>query len=356
MKKALIAMSGGVDSSVAAYLIKKDGYDAVGITLRLHDYAEEEITAGQTCCSERDIEDARKVCESLSIPFSVLNFKDDFKTNVVQRFVDGYLAGETPNPCIDCNRFIKFERLFKSADEMDMDYVVTGHYARIEKDNVSGRYLLKKGMYDLKDQSYVLYNLTQSQLSRTLFPIGTLTKEQVRQIAQENSFINSDKPDSQDICFIKDNDYVSFIENWCGKKFESGDFVDTSGKIIAKHKGIIAYTIGQRKGLGIASTEPYYVIDKDIVNNRVIIGREKEQYRKTLTATNLNFIAVDKLDEDMRCYAKIRYKHKEAPARIIPLEEGKVLVEFDEAQRAVTKGQSVVFYDGDCVIGGGVID
>lgn len=354
MDKALIAMSGGVDSSVAAFLIKESGLDSVGVTLKLHNYGND-VQEENSCCSRRDIEDAKKVCDKLSIPYHVVNFEDDFDKFVISRFVNGYLNGETPNPCIDCNRYIKFEQMFKIADEMNAKYVVTGHYARIEKDS-NNRYLLKKGAFDLKDQSYVLYNLTQEKLSRTLFPIGEMKKEDVRKIAVENSFINSSKPDSQDICFIKDNDYVSFIEKRLGRKFEEGDFVDTKGNVIARHKGIIAYTIGQRKGLGIASTEPYYVIDKDIENNKVIIGRMQDQFRKSLVVKDVNLIVFDKLKNDLKCNVKIRYKHKETPARLIPIEGNRIKVEFSEPQKAVTKGQSAVFYDGEYVLGGGTIE
>ena len=354
MDRALIAMSGGVDSSVAAFLIKESGLDSVGVTLKLHNFGND-VQKEKSCCSRRDIEDAKKVCDKLSIPYHVVNFEDDFDKFVISRFVNGYLNGETPNPCIDCNRYIKFEQMFNIADEMNAKYVVTGHYARIEKYS-NNRYLLKKGAFDLKDQSYVLYNLTQEKLSRTLFPIGEMKKEDVRRIAVENSFINSSKPDSQDICFIKDNDYVSFIEKRLGKKFEEGDFVDTKGNVIARHRGIIAYTIGQRKGLGIASTEPYYVIDKDIENNKVIIGRMQDQFRKSLVVKDVNLIAFDKLKNDLKCNVKIRYKHKETPARLIPIDGKRIKVEFSEPQKAVTKGQSAVFYDGEYVLGGGTIE
>ena len=354
MKKALIAMSGGVDSSVAAYLIKKENYETVGVTLKLQNEDYNYVNKQPSCCSESDIEDARKVCSNLGIEYYVLDFKDDFDKNVISRFVDGYLSGETPNPCIDCNRYIKFKKMFEFAGEMKADFVVTGHYAQIEK-TPGGRFLLKKGAFDMKDQSYVLYNLKQNELERIIFPIGELKKEDVRQIAEENGFINSSKPDSQDICFIKDKDYVSFIERRLQRKFESGDFVDKNGNFIAKHKGIISYTIGQRKGLGIASAEPYYVIDKDMQNNRVILGRMEDQFQKEFVCNDLNLIAFDKLPDNLRCEVKIRYKHKPAFATLNQIDEDKIKVVFDEPQKAVTKGQAAVFYDSEYVLGGGKI-
>ena len=353
--KAVVAMSGGVDSSVAAYLMKEHGYETSGVTFKLYDENIEDDD-GKSCCSDKDIEDARRVSEIIGINYNVINFEDDFRKEVIDRFVNGYLCGETPNPCIECNRYIKFKRMMSYADETDSRYISTGHYARVSFDSASGRYLLKKGKYDGKDQSYVLYSLDQSRLSRLILPVGELKKSEVREIAEKCGFCNSAKPDSQDICFVKDGNYVSFIENYCKKKFPPGDFVDTHGKVIAKHKGIIGYTIGQRRGLGIASTESYFVVDKDVENNRVIIGRENEQYRKSLTAKDLNFIAFEKLDSPIRVKSKIRYKHKEVMSTVTPIDENRVIVEFDEPQRAVTKGQSVVFYDGEYVVGGGKIE
>ena len=350
MSKCLVAMSGGVDSSVAAYLSKKRGFDTIGVTLKLNNnsYISNELSD----CD--DISLAKQVCDTLNIEHKLINYCPDFEKNVIDRFVNGYLTGETPNPCVDCNRYIKFPKMFDVANELGAEYIATGHYATIEKSG--DRFLLKKGAFDMKDQSYVLYSLTQSQLSRIKFPIGDLKKEDVRAIASEMNFSNSDKPDSQDICFIKDGDYVSYIENRLNKKFEEGDFVDKNGVFIAKHKGIISYTIGQRKGLGIASTEPYYVIGKDIENNRVILGRMNDQFCDGMTVKDVNFILFDRLESEYKCSVKIRYKHKETPATLIPLDDGRVKVVFDDPQKAVTKGQSAVFYNGDYVVGGGKIE
>lgn len=352
--KAVVAMSGGVDSSVAAYLLKEQGYNCHAVTLKLYDESDTD-NSGKACCTDKDIEDARTVASTLGIDFDVYDFKDDFRGEVIERFVKGYLNGETPNPCIDCNRYIKFKHILKAADSFNAKYVSTGHYACVEFDSASGRYLLKKGKYDMKDQSYVLYSLSQERLSRLLLPVGELRKEDVREIAANCGFINSAKPDSQDICFVKNGDYVSFIEAYCGRKFPEGNFVERSGKIIARHKGIIGYTVGQRKGLGIASTEPYFVLEKNIERNEVIIGRAEEQYRKSITADDVNWIAFDKLTSPIKLTAKIRYKHREVPATVSQLDEQRIIVEFDEAQRAPAKGQAVVFYDGDYVVGGGKI-
>ncbi len=352
--KVIVAMSGGVDSSVAAYLLKNQGYSCHGVTLKLYDEKDEENSA-KACCTDEDIEDARLVAKNLSMPYDVYDFKADFKGEVIDRFVKGYLNGETPNPCIDCNRYIKFTHILKAADKFDAQYISTGHYACVEFDKGSSRYLLKKGRYDMKDQSYVLYSLTQDRLSRLLLPVGELKKEEVRQIAEECGFINSAKPDSQDICFVKNGDYVSFIENYCGKKFPEGNFVDRSGKIIARHKGIIGYTVGQRKGLGIASTEPYFVLEKNVEKNEVIIGRAEEQYKKSILVGDMNWIAFEKLTSPIKTTVKIRYRHKEVPAIVSQFDDEKYLVEFEEPQRAPAKGQAAVFYDGDYVIGGGKI-
>ncbi|MBQ5346784.1 MAG: tRNA 2-thiouridine(34) synthase MnmA [Ruminococcus sp.] len=353
MKKALIAMSGGVDSSVASLLIKEAGYEATGITMKLYG-GELPENSTNTCCSEDDIADARAVCNKLKIPYYVFNFTDCFNEQVISRFIEAYENGSTPNPCIDCNRYIKFDRLMKRMEELKMDFVVTGHYARIEYSEKLGRYVLKKALDNTKDQSYVLYSLTQYQLSHTLFPLGSMNKTEVRKIAEENGFINAKKHDSQDICFVPDGKYAEFIERYTGKTYENGDFVDKDGNILGKHKGIIRYTIGQRKGLGLALPAPMYVFKKDLENNKVILGSNDDLFTSELYADNINLITTDRITEPIRIKAKVRYNQKEQPATAEQI-GGKLHIVFDEPQRAICKGQAVVMYDGDTVVGGGTI-
>lgn len=348
MSKALIAMSGGVDSSVAAYLCVKDGYECMGATMTLFSPDND-----SSCCSLKDIEDARSVANRLAIDYNVFNYKDDFKSEVIERFIKAYELGATPNPCIDCNRYIKFNRFYNKMKELGFDYIVTGHYARIEFDGK--RYILKKALDESKDQSYVLYSLSQEQLEHTLFPLGGLTKEQARKIAEENDFTNADKHDSQDICFVPDGDYASFIERHTGKSYPCGDFIDKQGKILGEHKGIIRYTIGQRKGLGLALPAPMYVCEKDIENNKVVLCSNDELFSSELYATDLNWIAFDTPPESFKANARIRYNQKEQPATVIVIDDNKIKIVFDAPQRAISKGQAVVLYDGDTVIGGGTI-
>ncbi len=354
-KKALIAMSGGVDSSVASLLIKQAGYDCTGITMKLYDNEDIGINNSKTCCSADDIADARAVCNRLSIPYYVFNFRDSFNEAVIDRFIEAYENGSTPNPCIDCNRYIKFDRLMQRMKELEMDYVVTGHYARIEFDEKSERFILKKALDNTKDQSYVLYSLTQQQLKHTLFPLGELNKTEVRKIAEENGFINADKHDSQDICFVPDGKYAEFIEGYTGKSYPHGDFVDKNGNVLGEHKGIIRYTIGQRKGLGLALPAPMYVCEKDLKNNKVVLGFNEDLFTSQLYADNINLITCDKITEPMRVYAKVRYNQKEQPAVVTQIDKDRIHVIFDEPQRAICKGQAVVMYDGDTVVGGGTI-
>ncbi len=294
-KKALVAMSGGVDSSVAAYLIKQAGYEATGITLKLFDNDDIGESREKTCCSLDDIDDARNVCYKIGIPYYVYNFKDSFKDNVIKRFIEAYENGSTPNPCIDCNRYIKFEKLMRRAKELDFDCVVTGHYAIIEEAE-NGRFLLKKSVDLSKDQSYVLYSLTQEQLSKTLFPLGAMTKEQTRQIADELRLVNANKHDSQDICFVPNGKYAEFIEEYTGKTYPHGDFVDEEGNVLGEHKGIIRYTIGQRKGLGLALKHPMYVKQKDLEHNKVVLCENSGLFHGSCTQTILTLFPATKLN------------------------------------------------------------
>ena len=352
--KVLVAMSGGVDSAVAAHIIKQE-HEAIGVTMKLHNENDNLIYGENSCCSNQDIEDAKSVCCLVGISHEVHDFGASFRECVINDFISCYENGATPNPCVVCNRKIKFEALLKMALARNYDAIATGHYARIER-HPDGRYLLKKAFDLTKDQSYVLYSLTQHQLSHTLFPLGEMTKQDARELAEKIGFINARKHDSQDICFVTDGDYVSFIERTTGKKFEKGNFLDLQGNILGKHDGIIKYTIGQRKGLGIAFGEPIYVVKKDIESNSVVLGRNTDLFATTLTATNLNLISCDSILEPMRVKAKIRYNQKEQPATVIQIDTNRIQVVFDEPQRAITKGQSVVMYDGDIVVGGGIIE
>ena len=353
MKKAMIAMSGGVDSSVAAWLMKRDGYDCMGVTMRLFAGEDSCERKGHTCCSLDDVEDARSVARQLGIPYFVFNFTEDFGTQIMDRFVCAYENGFTPNPCIDCNRYMKFEKLMKRAKELDYDYVVTGHYARIEEQD--GKFLLKKAIDEKKDQSYVLYSLTQEQLAHTLFPLGGMTKPQIREMAEEQGLINARKHDSQDICFVPDGDYAGFIERYTGKSFEPGNFVDQEGHVLGQHKGIICYTIGQRKGLGIAFGYPVFVTEIRPETNEVVLGSDKDVYTNRLYANQLNFMALSDIEEPVRLKAKIRYSHAGSCCTVRRTGADEICCEFEEPVRAVTPGQAVVLYDGDYVAGGGVI-
>ena len=354
-KKALIAMSGGVDSSVAAYIIKNSGYDATGITLKLFENEDIGEKREKTCCSLDDIDDARSVCRKIGIPYYVYNFKDSFKENVIRRFINAYENGSTPNPCIDCNRYIKFEKLMRRAEELEFDFVVTGHYAIIEHNDSTGRYILKKSSDLSKDQSYVLYSLTQKQLAKTIFPLGGMTKKRVREIAQELGLINARKHDSQDICFVPDGDYAKFIEQYTGKVYPHGNFVDENGNILGEHKGIIKYTVGQRKGLGLALPRPMYVKEKDLVGNKVILCDNSRLFSRELYAKDINLISCERIDKPIKIKAKVRYNQPEQNATVEQTDENTIHVVFDEPQRAISKGQAVVLYDGDVVVGGGTI-
>lgn len=336
-------MSGGVDSSVAAFLIKNGGDECAGAIMRLLAQSAEEDAA-------------RSVAERLGIPFHIFPLECEFRENVIKPFIDAYRAGLTPNPCVDCNRSMKFGKLLELARGLGMSHIATGHYAVVERDAASGRWLLRRGADLKKDQSYVLWTLTQEQLSRTLLPLGSLSKEEAREIAEAQGFSNAHKKESQDICFVPDGDYAAFIRETTGRADAPGKFIDESGRVIGGHKGLIHYTIGQRRGLGLSLREPLYVRAKDAASNTVTLCPESGLYSKTLTASRANLIAVGKLDRPTRLRAKIRYRAAEQPATVEQLAEDKLRIEFDEPQRAVTPGQSVVLYDGNYVVGGGVID
>ena len=354
-KKVVVGMSGGVDSSVAACLLKEQGYDVIGVTMQIWQEEDEFVQEENGgCCGLSAVDDARRVAQMIGIPHYVMNFRKDFKDKVIDYFCEEYLNARTPNPCIACNRYVKWESLLKRCLDIGADYIATGHYSQITKlDN--GRYALKCSKTQKKDQTYALYNLTQNQLSKTLMPIGAYTKDEVRQIAEEIGLLVANKPDSQDICFVPDGDYTAFIERITKNKPRPGKFIHQNGQVLGTHQGLIHYTIGQRKGLGIAYEYPLYVIDKDIASNTVILGPNDALFQKALLAENCNLIAIDKLEAPLRVTAKTRYRQKDVPAVIEPLADGKIKVTFDEPQRAITPGQAVVFYDGDYVVGGGII-
>ena len=350
MPKTLIAMSGGVDSAVTAYLIKKAGHEAVGATMKLYCPSQ-----NRDSILEKDMEDARSVARLVGIEHMVLDWEKYFLSAVVERFVTDYEAAKTPNPCIYCNEALKFGRMMEVRESCGADYLATGHYARIEKDG-SGRYLLRRAADPSKDQSYVLYTLNQSQLSKILFPLGEYSKAQVREIAQELGFQNANKSDSQDICFIPDGDYASFIKQYTGKQYPEGKFINSSGDVLGTHRGIIHYTIGQRKGLGIALGHPAFVSHKDPVRNTVTLSDNDALFSNTVWANQIHWVAWDCLKSPLRVQAKIRYNMQAQPAVVEQVSEDRIRVVFDSPQRAVTPGQSVVLYDGEYVVGGGIIE
>lgn len=354
-KRVMVAMSGGVDSSVAAAILLEQGYETSGATLKLTNQVSCDInTRGRTCCSLEDIEDARSVALNLDIDYLVLNHTQDFKTQVIDRFVNAYKTGYTPNPCIDCNRYIKFASFFEQADLLGFDYLATGHYARVRYNEETGRHELMKGRDSHKDQSYVLYSLDQKQLAHTLFPLGDYDKPEIRDIADRLEFVNSNKPDSQDICFVPDGDYRHFLASE-GVVVDAGNFIDKEGNVLGQHKGIEAYTVGQRKGLGITADRPLFVIGKNVEENTVTLGNEEDLYAPGLVAADMNWVSIAELTEPLVVAAKIRYSHREVEATLYPLEGGRVRVIFAEPQKAVTPGQAAVFYHDDVVVGGGTI-
>lgn len=354
-QKVVIGMSGGVDSSVAAYLLKEKGYDVIGVTMQIwQDENRCEIEDNGGCCGLSAVDDARRVAENLEIPYYVMNFKKEFKENVMDYFIDEYLQGRTPNPCIACNRYVKWESLLKRSLDIGADYIATGHYAQIEKLQ-NGRFALKKSAADAKDQTYALYNLTQEQLSRTLMPIGEYTKEQIREIAEKIKLKVANKPDSQEICFIPDHDYAKFIKENTEAKIKEGNFVTKEGRVLGEHKGITHYTVGQRKGLNLSLGHPVFVVEIRPETGEVVIGEAEDVFTTILRANRLNFMSIADLEGEMKAEAKIRYSHKGAPCRIRKIEDDVIECVFETPVRAVTPGQAVVFYDGDYVLGGGTI-
>lgn len=353
-KKVVLGMSGGVDSSVAAYILQQEGYEVIGITMTVipHDDIYDEREGG--CCSVSSVYDAKDVAMDLGIPHYVMNFKDVFERKVIDYFIEEYLEGRTPNPCVACNKFIKFDEFLKKAKGLGADFVATGHYATIEKDDITDRYLMKRSLDIRKDQTYFLYGMTQHQLAHTLMPLGKYTKDKVREIAEKIGLEVHNKPDSEEICFVPDNNHGEFIKNRVPDKVKPGYFIDEEGNILGKHKGIVYYTIGQRKGLGIALGKRMFVQKIIPERNEIVLGEEEGIFKTKLYADELNLIPFDILPSVMEVTAKVRYSMKESKAILKPFEEG-VIVEFEEPQRAITKGQSIVFYDNEIVLGGGTI-
>ena len=354
MDKVMIGMSGGVDSSVAALLLRDAGYECLGVTLKLYRNETAGIPNSHTCCSLEDVEDARSAAFRLGMRHYVFNASDAFEDKVIRPFVATYEAGGTPNPCIECNRHLKFSHMYRRAMELGCGYIATGHYARVER-REDGRWLLKKGLDQEKDQSYVLYMLTQELLSHLKLPLGELTKAQVRAIAEERGLLNARKHDSQDICFVPDGDYEGFIRRYTGAEYPPGDFVDEAGNVLGRHRGMIAYTVGQRRGLGVSGGRKLYVCRKNMEDNTVVLGDNDRLFTSVLRADRVNLIDRDRIEGELRCAAKIRYSHGEAPCVVTQTDDDEIQVVFDEPQRAITAGQAVVLYDGDTVIGGGTI-
>ena len=351
--KALIAMSGGVDSSLAAKIMTDKGFECIGCTMKLYRNEEEGTEHSRTCCSLDDVEDARSVAYQLDIPYYVFNFTDVFREKVIRKFIESYEQGITPNPCIDCNRYMKFDKLYRRAKTLGCDYIVTGHYARIEK--IGGRFFLKKALDETKDQSYVLYAMTQELLAQTMFPLGELRKSEVRALARQYGFINAEKSDSQDICFVPDGDYASVIGQYTGKVPRKGYFVDLQGNILGEHKGLIHYTVGQRKGLGISSAMPFYVCRLCPESGNVVLGRKEDLLQREAEVSDFNWIGGTAPREAFVCEVKIRYRQPAKRATVFPIGADAVRILFDKPQRAVTPGQAAVLYDGDTVLGGGTI-
>lgn len=356
--KVVIGMSGGVDSAVAAYVLKEQGYEVIGITMKLWEEDEENYAEDYGgCCSLSSVEDARLVCEKLGIPFYVINYNERFIETVVDNFIDEYLNGHTPSPCIRCNKYIKFDELLKTAHSLGAYYVATGHYGIVKYDEELNRYVIAKSKEKRKDQTYMMYSLSQEQIKHTLMPLGVFeTKEEVRAIAEREDLIVARKNDSQELCFVIDDDYARFVKEHSLKPIPKGNFVDLDGRVLGEHRGIIHYTVGQRKGLGITFGKPMYVVEIRPTTNEVVLGENDDVFKKILIAKEVNFITMDCLDEPYSCQAKIRYSSNTSSCTLYPAEGNKVKVVFDEPQRAVTPGQAVVFYEDDLLVGGGIIE
>ena len=353
--KALIGMSGGVDSSVAALLMLEAGFECIGATMRLYGGQASPAEGSKTCCSLDDVEDARSVAHRLGIKHYVFNFTEEFQQQVMDQFVAVYQAGGTPNPCIDCNRYLKFGKLLQRAQELRCDVLVSGHYAKTEQDPSTGRYLLMRAADRAKDQTYFLACLSQQQLSRIRFPLGDLTKTQVRELAEKHGFLNARKHDSQDICFVPGGDYTAFLTGYTGKALEPGDFLNTQGQVVGRHRGAVCYTIGQRKGLGLAMGKPVYVCAKDMAAKTVTVGPNEALFSRELWAKDWVFFPFEQLTEPLAVTAKIRHSQFDQKAMVYPEADGLARVVFDEPQRAISPGQAVVLYQGEMVIGGGTI-